>query len=160
MPNKQTGLYTPIKRMLEESTKKYVNNSISSGNESQSNTNDFIEGVTLHRSENGRVIILEGDDVENATITYDENGFVSTVEEENKEKNSLIEWSFIYDDESLLERVEPNILSEGYDEEDEDDDTEVFEPDTGEDLTDDEIDLNPIVDDDDNDFVDDDNEEI
>lgn len=160
MPNKQTGLYTPIKRMLEESTKKYVNNSISSGNESQINNNDFIEGVTLHRSDDGRVIMLEGDNVENATITYDENGFVTSIEEENKEKNSLIEWSFIYDDESLLKRVEPNILSEGYDEEGEEDETEVFEPDSGDDLTDDEIVLNPIPDDEDNDFVHDRNEEI
>ena len=115
--------YTPIKRMIEESTRRLL---IDMGLLTDEGQNpDIIEGYDFLRDIRGRVEFIEGDENQNVDIIRDARGRVVLLTQALAAENKLIHWYYLRDTRGRVIRVEPYTTE--LDDEMDDEDIELFD---------------------------------
>lgn len=115
--------YTPVKRMIEESTRRIL---IDTGLLTDEGQNpDIIEGYDFLRDIRSRVQFIEGDENQNVDIIRDTRGRVVMLTQALAAENKLIHWYYLRDTRGRVIRVEPYTTE--LDDEMDDRDIELFD---------------------------------
>lgn len=99
-------VYTPVKRMIEESNRKLLID-IGYMNEDGTRNMDVIEGFDIIRNTFGQVVFIEGDEYLHVDIIRDKYRRVIATTVADVTENRLIHWYYIRDERNRIIRAEP-----------------------------------------------------